>query len=142
MSLDRPEENDQSQVPDESSQCRFGKAYIFLRAAIQMGPRFTAQAYLPDHGGFKTVTNTNTANGTLRFEEGDKKYEPDDSDFIYFNRKIVDILGLKVEDLKDLQTEKFEPDKSGTFNRISDEVLRMVENENPPTPWNIDKKTG
>lgn len=136
-------DQEHSSTPEESDQYCFGDYYFHLRAALQHAQKFTVKAYLPNNGGIRTVTNQNTANGSLRIIDGNNLREPDESELMYFTKDTTDLLELDVHRLKDRRKgETYNPEKTGVYRKIDPKVLERVLNESPPAPEKTGKKAG
>ncbi|MFO0780518.1 MAG: hypothetical protein U0519_01300 [Candidatus Gracilibacteria bacterium] len=123
---------------ESSDQYLYGDHYFHLRDFFRQCQRFTTKAYLPSHGGLKTVTNQDTVGGTLRILiDAKNKKEPDESDSIFFTEDFLRSIGLNHRKLKTRKPEDdYDPETTGVYKKISSEIAERIEKESN------DKKAG
>lgn len=129
MSMLGPEKNDNSSSPEDDAPYRYGNFYFHLRDTLRRIPSLTVKAYLPNSGGIKTVTNRNTANGSIRIVEGKNLREPDESELMYFTQDTLEQMGLDFRRLKVREDTDFNPDKTGVYRKIDPKTLQRILNE-------------
>lgn len=144
MSIHSPEGNDHSSTPEGNDQYRYGGHYFHIRDLLMRGPRFTAKAYLPNHGGVFTVTNIGTSNGGARIVIANNRMkEPDESDPIYFDEEFLRMMGIPRNRLKMRQIENEEIlEKSGIYPAIDRKTFERIMNEPPLDQKKEEKKAG
>ncbi len=129
MSMHGLEENDNSSSPEDDAPYRYGDYYFHLRDKLRGIPSLTVKAFLPNSGGIKTITNKNTANGSIRIVEGKNMREPDESEPMYFTQDTLEQLRLDYRRLKAREDIEFNPEKTGVYRKIDPQTLQRILNE-------------
>ena len=143
MSIHAPEGNDLSPTPEGDDQYCHGDFYFHLMNMLRKARPFTAQAYFPNKGGMKTITNQNTANGNVRIMEGNNLKEPDENDLMFFSREFLESIGIDWRRLKVRQTQdNYNPEKTGVYRKIDPDVLKRIMGEPPLDNKDHEKKAG